>query len=55
MPVQRMELLRWADNTGGFILEDDYDSELRLSGRPVPSLYSLDNSGRVIYIGSFST
>jgi len=56
MPIQkRMELIRWADCTDGYILEDDYDSELRLSGRPVPSLYSLDNSGRVVYIGSFST
>lgn len=56
MPIpKRMELIRWADNNNGFILEDDYDSELRLSGRPVPSLYSLDNSGRVVYIGSFST
>lgn len=56
MPVsKRMELIRWADGSDGYILEDDYDSELRLSGRPVPSLYSLDNSGRVVYIGSFST
>ncbi|AGC67953.1 transcriptional regulator, GntR family [Thermoclostridium stercorarium subsp. stercorarium DSM 8532] len=56
MPVQkRMELIKWADGSGGFILEDDYDSELRLFGRPVPSLYSLDSSGRVVYIGSFST
>jgi len=56
MPVQkRMELIKWANNTDGYILEDDYDSELRLSGRPVPSLYSLDNCGRVVYIGSFSS
>jgi GntR family transcriptional regulator/MocR family aminotransferase len=56
MPVQnRMELLRWAEQTNGYILEDDYDSELRFSGRPVPSLFSLDNNGHVIYLGSFST
>jgi len=56
MPVhKRTELIKWADSTDGYILEDDYDSELRLSGRPVPSLYSLDNSRRVVYIGSFST
>ncbi|NLO41088.1 MAG: PLP-dependent aminotransferase family protein [Ruminiclostridium sp.] len=56
MPVQkRMELLRWAEQTGGYILEDDYDSELRFSGRPVPSLFSMDNEGHVIYLGSFST
>lgn len=56
MPVQkRMELLRWAEQSNGYILEDDYDSELRFSGRPVPSLFSLDNNGHVIYLGSFST
>jgi len=56
MPVQsRLELLKWAEQTKGFILEDDYDSELRFEGRPVPSLFSLDNGGRVINIGSFST
>ncbi|MBP7176629.1 MAG: PLP-dependent aminotransferase family protein [Thermoclostridium sp.] len=56
MPVQkRTELLRWAEQTDGYILEDDYDSELRFSGRPVPSLFSMDNEGHVIYLGSFST
>jgi len=56
MPVQkRLELLKWADQVRGYILEDDYDSELRFEGRPVPSLYSLDNNRRVVYIGSFST
>ncbi len=56
MPIQkRMELLYWAAQVNGYIMEDDYDSELRFSGRPVPSLFSLDNRDRVIYIGSFST
>lgn len=56
MPVQkRMEVLKWAEKTGGYVLEDDYDSELRFSGRPVPSLFSLDNFGHVVYLGSFST
>ncbi len=56
MPIQkRVELLKWADRTKGYILEDDYDSELRFSGKPVPPLFGLDNSGRVVYIGSFST
>lgn len=56
MPVQkRMELLNWAEQKNGYILEDDYDSELRFSGRPVPSLFSLDNNRRVVYLGSFST
>ena len=50
MPVQkRMEVIRWADSTNGYILEDDYDSELRLSGRPVPSLTVLTAAG-VLYI-----
>ena len=56
MPVQkRMDLLRWAEQTNRYILEDDYDSELRFSGRPVPSLFSMDNNDHVIYLGSFST
>lgn len=56
MPVRkRMGLLVWANDVNGYILEDDYDSELRFSGRPVPSLFSLDNNGCVVYIGSFST
>ncbi len=56
MPIQnRLELLKWAEQTKGFILEDDYDSELRFEGRPVPSLFSLDKKHRVIYMGSFST
>lgn len=56
MPIQkRVELIKWAEQTNSYILEDDYDSELRFLGRPVPSLFSLDNSGRVINIGSFST
>ncbi len=56
MPVQkRMELLKWAGRKNGYILEDDYDSELRFSGRPVPSLFSMDNNDHVVYLGSFST
>ncbi len=56
MPVKkRLSLLRWAKKNNSFIIEDDYDSELRYSGRPVPSLQSLDTAGRVVYMGSFST
>jgi GntR family transcriptional regulator/MocR family aminotransferase len=56
MPVSgRVELLRWAASVDGFIIEDDYDSELRYSGRPVPSLQGLDSGDRVIFLGSFST
>ncbi|MDL2268311.1 PLP-dependent aminotransferase family protein, partial [Desulfovibrio sp. OttesenSCG-928-G15] len=51
---KRMELLAWAEETGGWIIEDDYDSELRYNGRPIPSLQSIDRSGRVIYMGTFS-
>ncbi len=56
MPIsRRYELLRWAESAGNrFIIEDDYDSEFRLNGRPVPSLQSIDSSGRVIYMNTFS-
>ncbi len=51
---KRYELLSWAKSKGGYIIEDDYDSEFRLSGRPVPPLQSIDSEGRVIYINTFS-
>ena len=51
---RRMALLDWARQVGAWILEDDYDSEYRLSGRPLESLQGLDPAGRVLYIGSFS-
>lgn len=51
---RRMELLNWAANAGAFIIEDDYDSEFRFEGRPVPALMSLDRSSSVILVGSFS-
>ncbi|MFL6351214.1 MAG: PLP-dependent aminotransferase family protein [Bryobacteraceae bacterium] len=51
---RRMAVLNWASRTGGFIIEDDYDSEYRFEGRPVPALQSLDRSSSVILIGSFS-
>ena len=40
--------------TGAWILEDDYDSEYRFSGRPLEALQGLDHDGRVLYIGTFS-
>ncbi len=56
MPVgRRYELLTWAVENDSFIIEDDYDSELRYFGRPIPALKSLDRSGRVIYLSSFSS
>ena len=56
MPIKRrMELLKWAkEREGRYIIEDDYDSEFRFEGRPIPALQSLDGDGKVIYIGTFS-
>ena len=56
MPVsRRARLLAWAYSVSGrYLIEDDYDSEFRYRGKPVPSLQSLDSEGRVIYIGTFS-
>jgi GntR family transcriptional regulator/MocR family aminotransferase len=47
-------LLDWAAQNEGWIIEDDYDSELRFCGRSLPSLQGLDQAGRVIYIGTYS-
>ena len=56
MPVnKRLELINWANSNKPYIIEDDYNSELRYHGRPIPSLQGLDNGTRVIYLGSFST
>ena len=56
MPIgRRYELLNWAEDNDSYILEDDYDSELRYFGRPIPALKSLDAKDRVIYMGSFSS
>jgi GntR family transcriptional regulator/MocR family aminotransferase len=52
--ARRLELLDWAQKEKAWIVEDDYDSEFRFDGRPVPALLSLDQQGRVIYVGSFS-
>lgn len=55
MPInKRLKLLEWADKNNAYIIEDDYDSELRYNSRPIPSIHSLDKKGRVIYINSFS-
>jgi GntR family transcriptional regulator/MocR family aminotransferase len=55
MPIsRRRQLLRWADRQGGFLIEDDYDSEFRFSGRPIETMQSIDTGGRVIYINTFS-
>lgn len=55
MPVRRrLALLDWAAANGAFIIEDDYDSELRYDGRPVAALQGLDKKARVVYLGTFS-
>ena len=55
MPVERrMAVLRWAQETGAFLIEDDYDSEYRFDGRPMPALQGLDKAGSVIFLGSFN-
>ena len=51
---RRMELLAWAREKDGYIIEDDYDSEFRFDAHPMPAMQSLDRSGRVIYMNSFS-
>lgn len=52
--ARRMALLEWAAANGSWIVEDDYDSEFRYAGRPLPALKSLDRHDRVIYCGTFS-
>ncbi len=56
MPIgRRLELLKWANEAPGrYLIEDDYDSEFRYKGKPIPSLQASDTQGRVIYIGTFS-
>jgi GntR family transcriptional regulator/MocR family aminotransferase len=55
MPLaRRLELLQWAKQANAFVIEDDYDSEYRYVGRPLPALMSLDPTERVIYSGTFS-
>lgn len=56
MPIsKRYELLGWVTREKErYIIEDDYDSELRLAGKPIPSLQSIDVSGKVIYINTFA-
>ncbi|GAB2907074.1 MocR-like pyridoxine biosynthesis transcription factor PdxR [Paralcaligenes ginsengisoli] len=51
---RRLALLDWADSRKAWIIEDDYDSEFRYHGRPLPALKSLDRGGRVLYTGTFS-
>ena len=50
---RRVDLLRWANEVGCLIVEDDYDSEFNFDGQPVPALTALDTSGCTVYLGSF--
>lgn len=55
LPItKRLALLQWAATSNSYILEDDYDSELRYHNLPIPSLQSIDNNERTIYMGTFS-
>ena len=56
MPIKRrLELLNWAyEKEGRYIIEDDYDSEFRYKGKPIPALQGNDRQGKVIYLGTFS-
>lgn len=55
MPVgKRNRLLSWSEQVNGLIIEDDYDSEFRYFGRPIPALKGLDTGDNVVYLGSFS-
>ena len=51
---RRLQLIEWAQGSGSWIVEDDYDSEFRYDSKPIASLQGLDHSSRVIYIGTFS-
>jgi GntR family transcriptional regulator/MocR family aminotransferase len=52
--ARRLELLAWARECGGFIVEDDYTSEFRYSGPPLASLQGLDDDERVVYVGTLN-
>ena len=56
LPVRRrQELLFWAgEQPGRYLIEDDYDSEFRYKGKPIPALQGMDQNGCVIYMGTFS-
>jgi len=55
MPIsRRREIMRWAEGGERYVIEDDYDSELRWSGKPVPTMFGSDATGRVIYVNTFS-
>ncbi len=52
--ANRIKLIHWAKKNDSFIIEDDYDSELSYYNRPIPAMQGLENSDRVVYVGTFS-
>jgi GntR family transcriptional regulator/MocR family aminotransferase len=52
--ARRLRLLDWAQATGAWIIEDDYDSEYRYESQPIAALQGLDRDARVVYVGTFS-
>ncbi len=53
-PRRRAEFINWAAKSESWIIEDDYDSEFRYAGRPIPAMASFDPSARTLYLGTFS-
>lgn len=53
-PHRRLDFLNWATRNDAWIIEDDYDSEFRYAGRPIPAMAGFDRLNRTIYVGSFS-
>lgn len=53
-PNRRLEFISWAERENAWIIEDDYDSEFRYAGRPIPAMAGFDHLNRTIYVGSFS-
>jgi GntR family transcriptional regulator / MocR family aminotransferase len=51
---RRIRLLAWANQTGGWVFEDDYDGEIVADGRPILPVYSLGGNDRIVYMGTFS-
>ncbi|MEG0368095.1 MAG: PLP-dependent aminotransferase family protein [Coprobacillus sp.] len=55
MPIRRrLDILKWAHEQEAYIIEDDYDSEFRLRGKPIPTLFQIDQNEHVIYMNTFS-
>jgi GntR family transcriptional regulator/MocR family aminotransferase len=52
--TRRLQLLDWAQATGAWVIEDDYDSEYRYDSQPIAALQGLDRDARVVYVGTFS-